>query len=771
MQTAVVKRLLVGRPRQSRELKHQLLPKWMALPVFSSDPLSSTAYATQEMMIVLALAGAAAYRNVLPLAAGVGLLLAVVVVSYRQTVRAYPHGGGAYIVARENLGQIPGLTAASSLLIDYTLTVAVSIAAGVAAITSALPALAEYRVSLALGFVALVTMANLRGVKEAGVLFAIPTYLFVATMFALIGSGLVQCIGGCPQAPSAGTAVEAEVGLSLFLLLRAFSSGATALTGVEAISNGVPAFRYPQSRNAATTLGVMGVIAVTMFLGISALAVGTGVVATEESTLTRTVNADIALAVFGDGVGFFGVQFVTAAILVLAANTAYADFPRLASVLAIDRFLPRQFISRGDRLVFSNGILVLAAAASVLIVVFGADVTRLIQLYVVGVFTSFTLSQVGMVRHHLRLRERDWRRGALINGAGAATTGIVLVVVAVTKFTGGAWIVIVMIPAVVVAMQRVNGHYARVSAQLRAGVLDEREPRRHHVVVVLDRVDEAAARAVSYARGVNAASVRALALARPAEIEPAWRALAGGEGGIHLEVVEPGAGQVDRLRERLTEQAAAHPDDWTTALVAETLSSGWADQLVHHRTALRLKSALLGEGALVVTDLTAPNAGPGPYTVEEPVEHHVVVLVSAVHRATLQALAFAQGLEASSVRALSVNLDTERSMQMLEAWEDWDITVPLEVVDSPFRSVVDSVRDYVREFVADGRRSIVTCVLPEFVLPHWYQQPLHNQTALLIKGALLFERGVVTTSVPYRIEDLRGDEDLTPAVAAAGERY
>jgi len=763
MQTAAVKRLLVGRPRQSRELKHQLLPKWMALPVFSSDPLSSTAYATQEMMIVLALAGAAAYRNVLPLAVGVALLLAIVVVSYRQTVRAYPHGGGAYIVSRENLGDVPGLTAASALLIDYTLTVSVSIAAGVAAITSALPALAEYRVGLALGFVALVTLANLRGVKEAGVLFAIPTYLFVATMFALIGSGLVQCIGGCPQAPSAGTPVEAEAGLSLFLLLRAFSSGATALTGVEAISNGVPAFRFPQSRNAAATLGVMGVIAVSMFLGISVLAVGTGVVATEESTLTRTVNADIAQAVFGSGIGFFLVQFVTAAILVLAANTAYADFPRLASVLAVDRFLPRQFVSRGDRLVFSNGILVLAAAASLLLVVFGADVTRLIQLYVVGVFTSFTLSQIGMVRHHLRLREPDWRRGALINGVGAATTGVVLVVVAVTKFTGGAWIVIVMIPALVVAMQRVHNHYGRVSAQLRAGVLDEEEPQRHHVVVVVDQVDEAAARAVSYARGVNAASVRALALARAAEIRPAWEQLA---PEVPLDVVEPGSGALDRLRQQLTERAAAHPGDWTTALVAETLSSGWADQLAHHRTALRLKSALLGEGALVVTDLTAPIAGPGPYTIEEPVEHHVVVLVSAVHRATLRALAFAEALEATSVRALSVNVDTERSMRMLEAWEDWGVTVPLEVVDSPFRSIVDAVRDYVREFLADGRRGVVTCVLPEFVLPHWYQQPLHNQTALLIKGALLFERGVVTTSVPYHIDDLEGDEDLTPAVEA-----
>nr|MBA3622789.1 APC family permease [Euzebyales bacterium] len=326
----------------------------------------------------------------------VALLLVTVIVSYRQTVRAYPHGGGAYIVARENLGDLPGLTAASALLIDYVLTVSVSIAAGVAAITSAAPGVAEYGLLMALGFVALVTIANLRGVKEAGLLFALPTYAFVVTMYVLVVSGLVQCLGGCPQAPTAGTELEVESALTLFVILRAFSSGATALTGVEAITNGVPAFRYPQSRNAATTLGIMGCIAVTLFLGISYLATATNVVAFEG--MPRTVTAQIALAVFGSGFGFYAVQVVTALILILAANTAYADFPRLSSVLTGDRFLPRQFAALGDRLVFSNGALVLAVAASLLLIVFDADVTQLIQLYVVGVFTSFTLSQAGMVR-------------------------------------------------------------------------------------------------------------------------------------------------------------------------------------------------------------------------------------------------------------------------------------------------------------------------------------------------------------------------------------
>ncbi len=530
-----VKRLLVGRPRQSRELKHTLLPKWMALPVFSSDPLSSTAYATQEMMLVLVLAGAGVFGRILPLSFAVAVLLIVVVISYRQTVREYPNGGGAYVVARENLGVVPGLTAASALLIDYTLTVSVSIAAGVDAIISASSALEPFRIELAIGFVILVTLANLRGVREAGLLFAIPTYLFIVTMLTMIGWGLVQCLGGCPQAPSAGEEVDVLEGLSLFLLLRAFSSGATALTGVEAIANGVPAFRYPQSRNAAQTLGIMGLIAVTMFLGISFLADATNVVASEEST--RTVTAEIALAVFGgDNLGFYLVQFVTAAILILAANTAYADFPRLSSILAVDRFLPRQFVSRGDRLVFSNGILVLAALASLLLIVFGASVTRLIQLYVVGVFTSFTLSQLGMVLHHRRARELGWRRGAVINGIGAATTGVVLIVVAVTKFLGGAWIVIAATPLLVFLMDRIHAHYRGFSLRLRTGMMEEPPVRSQHVVIVVDQVDEATARAVSYAYATNAASIQALALPNGPGVEDQWRLLA---PEIPLRVVAP----------------------------------------------------------------------------------------------------------------------------------------------------------------------------------------------------------------------------------------
>jgi amino acid transporter len=722
--------------------------------------MSSVAYATEEMMLVLALAGAGAFRLVGPLSLAVATLLVIVIISYRQTVRAYPRGGGAYIVSRENLGEIPGLVAASALLIDYSLTVAVSIAAGVAAITSVAPFLAEHKVSLALGFVTLVTLANLRGVKEAGVVFAIPTYTFVATIYLLIVTGLLRCVGGCPQAESAGTALEVESALGLFLVLRAFSSGATALTGVEAISDGVAAFRYPQSRNAAATLGIMGVIAVTMFLGISYLATATNVVATEG--MERTVVAQIAAAVFGQGPLFYLVQVVTAAILILAANTAYADFPRLASILAGDRFLPRQFLSRGDRLVFSNGVLVLAVSASLLLVIFQAEVTRLIQLYVVGVFTSFTLSQAGMVRRRIGLREPRWRQAAIVSGVGAFTTGVVLVVVSITKFRGGAWMVILAIPVVATLMHRIHRHYGQVSLQLRADVTVGQPARRLHAVIVLDKIDESVARSLSYARAVNAASVSACVVPLPGiDVEREWAAFAP-DVPLTALVASSDPRADDEVVAHLQGEQDAHPRAFTTAIVAETLSESMLEVVRRHRLAVRIKSGLVRQGVLV-TNVTAPEV-PGPFEVEEPVEHHVVVLVSAVNSATIRALAYAKSLQSTSVRALSVNLDTDRSTAILQQWDDWDLEVPLEIVDSPFRSLSDSVQAYVRDFGPDGRHTVVTCVLPEFVLPKLVHRPLHNQTALQIKGALLLARGVVVTSVPIHL-DL--DADTREAQGAA----
>ena len=742
---STVKRVVIGRPRASRELKHQLLPKWMALPVFSSDPLSSVAYATEEMMLVLALAGTQAFDDyVMPLAFAVAALLAIVIVSYRQTVRAYPQGGGAYRVAKENLGEIPGLTAGAALLIDYSLTVSVSIAAGVAAIISAVSVLEPYRLELALMFVAFVTVANLRGVKEAGGLFAIPTYTFVATMFVMIGVGLVRCVGGCPPAPVTG-AVEGGTAITLFLVLRAFASGSTALTGVEAISDGVQAFRYPQSRNAATTLAVMGAMAITMFLGISFLATHIpNVIAFED--MPRTVTAQIALALFGSGFGFIMVQVVTAAILILAANTAYADFPRLGSILAGDRYLPRQFVARGDRLAFSNGIVVLALVASLLLIVFDAELSKLIQLYVVGVFTSFTLSQTGMVRHWLRTRSRGWRRSAFVNGIGGATTGVVLVVVAVTKFTHGAWAVIVAIPLVVLLMKRIRHHYTDVTLELLEEVTEAVSAKPIDMAIVFDRIDESVARALSYARSVNPARLVGYAFVTPgSDLASQWHDFA---PGVPLEVIDLAEQRRPDMEfiTRLAERDADQPDHFTTAVVAETLSANMLEVVRQHRLALRIKTGLVGRG-LIVSNVTAPDL-PGPYAVQEPVEHHVIVLVSGVNRATVRALSFAQGLRGTTLRALSVNMQSERSSEILEAWDDWGIEVPLELLDSPFRSLTDTIREYVRDFEPDGRHTVLTCVLPEFVLPKWVHRPLHNQTALQIKATLLLERGVVVTSVP-----------------------
>src|ERR671919_1449349 len=428
---SMLKRVLLGRQMESARLEHPLLPKVLALPVFSSDPLSSVAYATEEMMLVLVTAGAAALSLMMPLAGVIVLVLAIVVTSYRQTVRAYPRGGGSYIVARENLGTIPGLVAAAAILIGYVVTAAVSVTAGAVAVSSAVPELAENRVALAMGFIVVIALANLRGVRESGILFAVPTYGFVLLVYLTIGIGFLRCLGGCPRADTADLPLEAHAGLGIFLILRAATQGASALTGVEAIADGVQAFRKPQGRNAAATLAVLGVMSATLFLGVTALARLLEVRVTEETVSSASVLSQIGETIFGRGFMFFILQIFTALILIVAANTAYQDFPRLSAILARDRFMPGQFKNRGDRLVFSNGVFVLSLLAGLLVWVFRGEPTKLIALYLVGVFTAFTFSQAGMVRRWVRLKEPRWRYNAVINGIGATTTGIVLLVVVV----------------------------------------------------------------------------------------------------------------------------------------------------------------------------------------------------------------------------------------------------------------------------------------------------------------------------------------------------
>jgi amino acid transporter len=602
-----VKRLIVGAPIPSHLAHHERFSRVTGLAVLSSDPLSSVAYATEEILRVLTIGGVAALGLVTPIGAVIATMLAIVVFSYRQTIHAYPNGGGAYIVAKENIGRVPSLIAAASLLIDYVLTVSVSIAAGVAAITSAVPHWHVEPVVLCLGFVAMLMLGNLRGVRESGRLFAGPTYLFIFSILAMVAVGAWRYFTGTLQPiPSSEHALPpGTTALPLFVLLTAFSNGCTALTGVEAVSNGVPAFRPPESKNAAQTLVAMAVMSITMFVGITLLAHAYAIVPND----AETVVSQIARATFGGrGWPYYAVQATTMAILVLAANTAYADFPRLASILARDRFLPRQFMNQGDRLAFSNGILILSVLASVLLIVFAGDTHSLIPLYMIGVFVSFTLSQAGMVIHWRKLRGPGWKTSAAISGFGAVVTGIVLGIVATTKATEGAWIIIVMIPVLVTVFEITRRHYDHVASELT-------------------------------------------------------------------------------LR-------------------------GWQP---------------------------------------EPQGRHVVLVpIGGVQRAVVKALRYARTLS-PDVRAVYVEIDAGATESMKKLWPEWGQGVDLVVLESPYRSLMEPLLEYIEEMQHADPFGYVTVILPEFVPRRLWQHLLHNQHALLIKGALLFKPNVVVTSVPFHI--------------------
>lgn len=754
-----LKQRVFGRPFASDEEQHQLLPKRLALPVFASDPLSSVAYATEEAMLVLALAGATAFRLLTPLSLAIATLLLVVVVSYRQTIKAYPDGGGAFIVANDNLGVGAGTTAASALLTDYVLTVAVSVAAGVAAITSAAPGLLPWRLSLALGFVALLTVANLRGVKEASTLFAAPTYLFVATVGTMLAVGFARCFDGeCPQAISSGVGIEPEVGaVGLFLVLRAFASGSTALTGVEAIANGVQAFREPKSRNAAATLGIMGAISISMFLGISTLARWFDVRISEETIDEYgTVISQIGRAAFGGGFGFYALQVFTAAILVLAANTAYQDFPRLSAILARHKLMPRQYLNRGDRLVFSNGIITLALLASLLLVIFDAEVSRLIQLYVVGVFTAFTLSQTGMVRHWRTTREAGWRRSVVINAVGAATTGVVLIVIATAKLVHGAWIVIGAMPLLVALMLAVRRHYKGVAAQLKL-LRVEAESRPVRALVLVADHDEAAERALRYAQLINAESVTCVHAeeARSDGVIYTWDPA---HPDHPLEVI-PGAREpiTPRVVARIRQERDEHPGAIVTAVLADRVRSRSLLALFAHRHSLAIKSRLLFEPGVVVTGLNVLQRPRRSKLVTVPIRDiEQVVLVSDMTRPIREALTYARRL-GRPVRAVHVDVDVEQRERLERQWEAAGYRFPLEVIPSPYRSIVDPLIRHLRERRRLARPgTLISVVIPEFVVPGRLTQLLHNQTGLAIKGALAGEPGIAVTSVPFHLKPQRG---------------
>jgi amino acid transporter len=768
---SVVKRMLVGRAFASQRLEHTLLPKVLALPVFASDALSSVAYATGEILVALALVTSKPNPYVMPIALAIALLMVIVVSSYRQTVRAYPSGGGAYIVSKDNLGTLPGLVAAAALLFDYMMTVVVSVVAGVFAIGSAFAWANQNKVLLSVFFVLLVTFANLRGARESGTVFAIPTYGFVVSILVLVFVGLVRCTGGCPPVgvastpvPGAATAVAA---VSVFAILKAFSQGATALTGVEAISNGVPAFKRPQARNAAATLAIMGAIAITMFLGISLLATHMpGVVASEE----RSVVAQTAIGIFGNGsLGFYVVQFFTAAILILAANTAYQDFPRLSSILARDRFMPSQFINRGDRLVFSNGVIVLGFLSCVMIVVFQADLNTLIHFYVIGVFTSFTLSQSGMVRHWIAEGRkgtdaaRGWRRSIVINIIGAITTAVVLVVVILSKFAEGAWLSMLIIALLVPMFYSIHRHYEWVRAQTRRGTERAGAHEANHVVMVIRDVDASVCEAVGYVRSFRPASFHPVTpgASVPEELAARWRAFVG-EDTADLEPLG-GGGLISSVRAYLR-RLRPGSEEIVTVMVPEMVGEGLLRYLVGKNALVRLKAGLLREARVVVTDVPVTQDPDRHADMTKPLipqKTVALVFVSSVNDVTMRAVNYARTLDSTVTRAIYFDVDPEQAHRIEEGWFSAGLEVPLDIVEAPFRDLTRPMLDEVRRF-STHPNVVVNVVVPEVIVSHWWQLPLHNQNALFIKRLFLHEDRVVLTSVPFLLDGEHGASPRPP---------
>lgn len=596
-----LKRVVVGEPIPTAHEIHHRLSIPLALPVFSADAISSTAYATEEILLALAPAGAAALAYSFHISLAVAVLLAMVAFSYQQTVHAYPSGGGSYIVGRENLGLIPGLVAAASLLVDYVMTVAVSVSSGVAAITSALPGLLGFQVWIAVGLVLLIAVANLRGVRESGMLFAVPTYAFVGLCGCLVVFGLVRYLaGGLPQAAVVET-TTATTNLSFFLLLRAFAGGCSAMTGTEAISNGVPAFKPPESRNAAVTLTIMACILGTLLLGVTFLGQALRVVPVAGDTVLSQINR----AVFGDGsVPYFALQVATMAILAVGANTSFADFPRLSAVLARDGLMPRQFMNRGDRLVFSNGIIGLALLSITLIVVFGAETHRMIPLYAVGVFTSFTISQAGMARHWWRLRaqEAGWRHRMIINGVGAVVTGVVAVVVMVVKFVHGAFIVVAVVPVLVLVFYGIHVHYQRVAQALSPQLVGQALPKFKHlvqnppapaVVMFVASLNELTVRSLALARSLGDAEIHAVTIAtdpdRAAQLCADWAKLG---SGVELQVIESPYRELIRPAVEYVRSLRPSPHRPVVVIVPELVVPHWWQMLLHNQDAMRLKRAL-----------------------------------------------------------------------------------------------------------------------------------------------------------------------------------
>ncbi len=600
----VLKRLLVGNPLKTTQAAEERLPKRLALAVFSSNALSSVAYATEEILLVLVLAASAAMVWTIPVSLAIVLLLAFLTVSYRQIIYEYPEGGGAYTVAKSNFGELPGLTAAAVLMIDYVLTAAVSVAAGIAALTSAIPSLFPYRVSFGVLAVLLIVVINLRGARESGRIFAFPTYVAIGIVFLMLGAGFFQVFLGPGPSTAQATGLlprEALEGMTILLLLRAFSAGCTAVTGVEVISNGVSAFKQPESKNAAITMTLMALILAALFLGITTLAYNFNI----RPQAQETVLSQVARASLGDGSLYFLVQAATMLILILAANSSFAGFPRLASILAKDSYMPHQMAAYGDRLVFSNGIVILGILAGLLLVVFRGDTHSLIPLYLIGVFISFTLSQAGMVKRWVRKRGPYWQTKLVVNGLGAVTTGLVCLIIGVTKLLDGAWIVLALIPLFIMWFRSIRHHYQAVTEQT-ALTRDHRPPppRKNVVIVPISGVNRAVIRAVDYARN-RSSDIRAVLVdvdkEETARVEIQW---AQWGCGVHLTVLpSPYRSVLKALLEYIEDLLQKYPDGWVTVVIPEILPARWWQNILHNQRALMLKGALLFKDRVILTDV------------------------------------------------------------------------------------------------------------------------------------------------------------------------
>jgi len=733
---------------QSQQAEDELLPISLALPIFAADAISSVAYATEAAMVVLLTASLSALHIALPISIAVALLMAIVIASYRQTVRAYETSGGAYVVARENLGTLPSLIAAAALLVDYVLTVAVSVSSGVLAITSAVTSLEHYNTELSLIAIVLITVVNLRGVRESGLTFALPTYGFILAMLIAVGTGVTKCaMSTCPHAVTPNPIAPGVAAVTIFLVLKAFASGASALTGVESIANGVNAFRHPQSKNAARTLGVLGIVAITIFVGVSYLAVYTHA----RPSTTDSVVSQVARAVFPAG-SFAGwmywvVQIFTFAVLILAANTSFQGFPRLSALLAHDRFIARQFTNLGDRLVFSNGVVVLAGAAAFLVWIYHANVVNLIHLYVVGVFTAFTLSQLGMVRYWLRTHGSGWRWRAVVNGIGAFATFVVMLVVVATKFTEGAWMVIVAIPLMVLGFYGIRRHYRRVARRLAAGAaaVVAAPPASNSTLLVVEALDGATDLALWFARAISGGGFRAVHVPDSGTdpgIRPRWFRRV--DGNPQLEVLDRQLGLSDALLEQVWRLPRGE-SDFVTVVVPEEFRTPSLWEQVRHRNELALKFRLLSEPGVVVADVPTVTERAAAL----PDRLVVRVLVAGVDAASMRAVNYAMTLGIDDTRAVHFAFSAEEGRAIRRAWADQGPRLTLEVDEAPYRDIGGPLLRYLRGFTVEPGTAVLV-LLPELIVPGW-RRLLHNQRALYIKRLLLIEPGVILASVPYQL--------------------